>query len=193
MKILKPLRWPEGWKRTPAEERLTDAPASCVNSMDQIADMLRVFSAYDIVATLNVDTNGDPGVSVYFSSNQRPYVVASDSYTSSGENFAAICEVVESLRDLLTCGEDIQDRALQGFTELPPAKAGIEWPLHWSRIIGTLPDWDRLMPETQRRWIEQRYGELVKASGSEQAMRDLRQARVEAFADVGSFVMREKE
>lgn len=196
MKMLKPLRWPEGWNRAKDYETATpvlDAPSVVVKILTEMA-------AKNIVLTANVEFVSDdealvddPGVAVYFSIADRPYVIANDRYIWPSSNVYEIYGILKDLEHLLVFSEAIQDRALQGFTELPPEKAGIAWPLHWMRIMGSLPDWNRMMPETQRRWIDQRYAEMLLTVTSEQAFRDLRQARVEAFADVGAYVMGEKE
>lgn len=195
MKMLKPLRWPEGWNRMEVRRR----GVLYSGAAQKVEDELHDIGATKVTLTANIDLTDketpcdDPGAAAYFSINDRPYVIASDRFHMVSANFDDIQHTLSDLNDLIVGGEAIQDRALQGFTELPPEKAGITWPLHWMRIMGSLPDWNRMMPETQRRWIDQRYAELMLQPMSEQAFRDLRQARVEAFADVGAFVMGDKE
>lgn len=197
MKMLKPLRWPEGWNRT--QNRLVAVEHRRGDKIQEIVELMAAFTATNVICTANVDVTDhatgtdEPGVALYFNLAGRPYVIASDRYTKTPANFHDIHGILSDIERLLVFGETIQDRALQGFTELPPEKAGIAWPLHWMRLMGTLPDWNRMMPETQRRWIDQRYAELMLQPMSEQAFRDLRQARVEAFADVGAYVIGEKE
>lgn len=134
-----PLSWPEDWKRTHpnARERplyrVTDGVA-----LSELKDELRKLGASNIVISSNiaVKANGemyanqaasveDPGVAVYYSTDQFKYrVIACDKWLRVYHNAYAIAKAISCLRGLERAGaSQILDRVFTAFGALPAAEA----------------------------------------------------------------------
>jgi len=137
------LEWPDAWPRTP--ERL--------RKRGRFKDPTIAWAYDDVLRELNLlnatrrrvsvdcpprrDGQGiiasgpaprDPGVALYFMLRGKPHVMACDTYKSCADNLRALSLTIASLRAIERHGASgILDRAMAGFTALPPgAGAGAD-------------------------------------------------------------------
>jgi hypothetical protein len=129
-----PLKWPEGWDRTPGIGRRS-SPYRCTldRAVKDLLEDLRRWKARDITISSNIRTGlgvsmtegmvKDPGVAVYWTHRDgAPRVMACDCWHRLRDNVRSIGLAVEYLRGLERCGASaILDRALKGFAALPEA------------------------------------------------------------------------
>lgn len=201
-----PLKWPEGWGRTPAHKRRPNN--SFKTTFDKahrnlLAELKRLGAAGVVVSSwLPLRNDGkpradaarqklaDPGVAVYFQLRGRPMVMARDSFTNVHDNLHSIGHAIAHLRGLERHGgAAMMERAFGGFLALPAPGDHTE---HWTTILGEPGNWRELSPETQRLWIDGRFRALAvechpdQPGGSETAFKRLGEARQAALANVGS-------
>lgn len=127
-----PLKWPEGWKRTPGGMRKS-SPYRCSLEgavKELLADLGRM-RAKDVTISSNVRSGlgvritegqvSDPGVAVYWTDkNGHPRVMACDHWFRLRDNVRAIGLAIAAFRQLERCGASgLLDRALDGFKALP--------------------------------------------------------------------------
>jgi hypothetical protein len=129
-----PLRWPDGWKRTPKHrQKKSRWSKSFADVRDDLIQELKRFGAiYPVLSTnLSVRRDGlpyanqaepsDSGAAIYFSRNGKSYVFACDEWVTVRENVAALCAAVKSLRAFEKSGvSHMMERALNAFEALPP-------------------------------------------------------------------------
>jgi hypothetical protein len=160
-----PLQWPDGWKRTPADERRrsnfgyrSTGQVSFSGARQHLLDELARLGAANVVITSDLPTrhdglpyaNGraeDPGIAVWFafpntvSGRVEERVFACDKWRSHAENMQAIAKSIEAMRGLDRWGAgDVVARAFAGFNALP-AGDGTE--------VGAAPP-----PPRKRSWRE---------------------------------------
>jgi hypothetical protein len=192
-----PLRWPEGWPRTPYGHKksgdefkrqaspgsLAKAMPSFSKSRDRLLDELRLLKASSVVISTNhkPDRYGipveakrrpdDDGVAVYFVLNKRPMVMACDRFTTAAANMTSLALAFDAMRQLgRHGGGTMMNRAFDGFVAI--AAPGKTW-------------WDVLecRPDATREVIEAQYRRLARdrhpdsQSGSHDAMTALNEAR----------------
>jgi hypothetical protein len=136
-----PLYWPEGWKRTPANERQARNAfqVSRAQARDHLLRQLDLLWASSVIISTNVPVkaNGsfyadtrepdDPGVAVYFKYQGKSMCFACDRYVSVRSNTRAIGLTIEAIRTIERHGaSDMMERAFRGFAALPE-KATEPW------------------------------------------------------------------
>jgi hypothetical protein len=134
-----PLRWPDGWPRTPAHARKSDSLFEGKNFTpgrvrDLLLDELRLLKATNVIISSNVPLRpdglpyaqsgrlDDPGIAVYFKYKNIPYVYFEDepgafnttamsrTRLSAAVQLGLHFEVAGSHREWGSCREECQDR-----------------------------------------------------------------------------------
>lgn len=149
MTAMFPLRWPDGWKRTPDVKRKDSnrfevGPEKAVK---ELYNTLVRLGAKSIVVSshLQVGVRGglmlgnargrlpDPGAAVYFWRSEREFVLAQDAFDTVLGNLRSIGIALEALRTLERHGgAHLAERAFGGFAALPPP----EKPFNWREELG---------------------------------------------------------
>ena len=145
-----PLRWPEGWKRTPSYQRKTATfsrqgkALTVFDGVQRVLDELQRLGVHqdDVIVSTNLQTRldglprsnqgrpGDPGVCVYWKPAKHPMrCMAVDRYDEVQDNLAAVAATLEAMRSIERHGgAAILDRAFTGFAALPaPAGGKRDW------------------------------------------------------------------
>jgi hypothetical protein len=142
-----PLRWPDGWKRTPRPKRdrghkfkiggYNGNLPTFAGGRERLMEELRMLGAHGVVISSDVRLRQDgsvhaqgrpdrfdmenPGVAVYFVLNNRPTVMAQDAFDSPGCNIRSLTLAVEAMRALgRHGGGTMMSKAFDGFAALPP-------------------------------------------------------------------------
>jgi len=133
-----PLKWPEGWPRTPPSKRagpyrfqnLTPLRGynTLVEELTRLgATNLVVSSNAPVRATGSVDVDrlsrrlDDPGVAVYFTYNGRQMVMAQDAYAAPYVNCRSLALAIDAMRAIERHGGGhMMQRSFDGFAALPP-------------------------------------------------------------------------
>lgn len=160
-----PLSWPDGWKRTPSDERKRArfAAGQFVRSRDGILHELRLMRAVHptITSNLPLKSNGlpyatgrseDPGVAVWWidakiGTRGTERVIACDVYRDIADNLHAIQLTLAAMRGIGRWGANqVVERAFAGFAALPPGSGEasdatpivVEKP--WHEVLGMDPE-----------------------------------------------------
>lgn len=180
-----PLHWPDGWPRTPDQQRKWSLAGGRSGTQpfgrtrDRLLDELRRLGARGAVLSTdrplrrdglpyaNKGAGEDPGVAVYFTLNDRQMVIAQDAYELMEDNIRSLALAIEHMRGLERHGGGhMMERAFAGFEALPAP--GVT---DWRHVLGS--------GITTRAEAETRYRKLARerhpdaAGGSEAAMADL--------------------
>lgn len=191
-----PLQWPAGWQRTPrGKRRRSRYQISFTRARTDAVKEVRLLKADDVVISTNVpiaknglprvshDEPDDPGVAVYWTSENGTRVIACDAWRTVRENLRAVALTVGALRQIERTGaSEILDRAFQGFAALPAAGHS----KRWRDVLGFEPD-ERVAADE----IDDRYRELARKhhpdrGGDHETMARLNTARTEALQEVGA-------
>lgn len=154
-----PLQWPDGFKRTPADQRMrsrfgfkSSGQVSLGFARDTLLSELDRLGAanYVITSDLPVRNDGlpyadgrskDPGIAAWFILDDAERVFACDRWLSHAENMMAIAKSIEAMRGLDRWGmADVVERVIGGFNALPPG--GDESAPHaprrrpWREVLG---------------------------------------------------------
>ncbi len=139
-----PLKWPEGWERTPAAQR-KDSRRFAVTFDRALKDLLHdmgllgaesiVISSYLPLGRRGEILGGtarmpipDPGCAVYFFRADKEYVLAQDAFDTPLGNLRSIGLALEGLRQLERHGgAHLAERAFGGFAALPPPEKPFDW------------------------------------------------------------------
>lgn len=206
-----PLKWPEGWPKTAAENRdvghhFRSGPARSLPTFDSgrkdVLEELRKMGIKTCVISSSIDVRQDgvprphidpnrhtirePGVAIYFSRKGRPVVIAQDAYTTPGVNLRSLALALDAMRTLERHGGGtLAGKAFDGFTALPPP-AGMKPKRPWWEVLRYPADEEEreLLSVAE---IEARFRTLAKklhpdAGGSDDVMAELNAARAEAIA-----------
>jgi hypothetical protein len=178
-----PLRWPEGWPRTPSSNRDWNSRlrrATFDAARRSLYDELQRLDARSVVLSTNIPLRldgqpyatmrpdgGDPGCAVYFSLRGKQMVMARDSYTNIEQNMRSLALAVEHLRGLERHGGAyMMERAFAGFAQLPPPDGQTqEQTVDWREELGPFPA--DLPPEDQLLLAEGRYRARAKNAHSD--------------------------
>jgi hypothetical protein len=133
-----PLRWPDGWPRTAANQRESDRrfgggrKLAMGRAVNQLANELRLLGAINIIVSSNIPTKSDglpyaydrriddPGVAVFFSFKKKHLVMARDGFTSVAGNIRSLTLAIEGLRQLERHGgSHMLEKAFTGFVAKP--------------------------------------------------------------------------
>lgn len=182
-----PLRWPDGWRRTPEGKRergrqfmrggWNGSLPSFAYGRDCVLEELRKLGARNVVISTSVDVkeNGvprygvdadkrgarDPGAAIYFTLKGRQMIMAQDAYDSIGVNLRSLTLALDALRALERHGGGaMMDRAFDGFAALPPP-AGSKPRRPWWQVL-RFPDKveDRVLISVKE--VTARYQTLAK-------------------------------
>lgn len=143
-----PLRWPDGWPRTPESSRTRGShfrrggwngslPTFAMGRSDVMTELQRMGGVTNVTISSNVPvrvdgvpqgnfdpnktTMKDPGVAVYFMRKGRPYAMAQDAYDTTGVNLRSLALAIEAMRAIERHGGGtMAGRAFDGFAALPP-------------------------------------------------------------------------
>lgn len=133
-----PLQWPDGWRRTPVDERKPSRFFyGFTDSLSSVLDEFRKIGAENVVVTSDLPTRrdgrpyasgraetGDSGIAVWFVLQGQERVWACDRWRTHADNLRAIALSVEAIRGLDRWGAgDVIARAFHGFNALPPGDA----------------------------------------------------------------------
>ena len=194
-----PLQWPDGWLRTPSEERqerryrpgraYSDRRSFWTFAEARVA----LFEEFDLIGARNVvvssnyelrrdgrpraggRTPEDGGVAVYFSLGGRPSVLACDRHNWAAENVRAIAMTVKALNLVGKHGGGvILERSMRGFAGRP-GDGG------WWSIL-------QVEETASREEIEAAFRELARAhhpdlGGTQERMAELNAAREQALRE----------
>lgn len=131
-----PLQWPDGWKRTSADERRVSrfrhgSRISFARARTDLFDELRRLGAANVVLTSDLPLRrdglpyatgrcDDPAIAVWFVLSGHERVFACDRWQTPAENIRSITLSVAAMRALGRYGmRDIVSRAFSGFKALP--------------------------------------------------------------------------
>lgn len=191
-----PLKWPEGWPRTPNYQRQRAGAkfghADFTTSVVRLERELHLLKATNRVLSTNLKLRmdgrpyaeesllQDPGVAIYFQLRGRAMSMARDTYDRVRDNIRSLALAVEYMRGLERHGGSYMlERAFSGFGALPPpAGSGNEPALNWREELGPIPedmeDWEVLA------LIEARYRKKAKTVHSDQGGDDAAMIRLNA-------------
>jgi hypothetical protein len=185
-----PLRWPEGWARTPKPRRAPFQVSHYMALTELLAEIKLLRGDYIVISSnmpvrrdglphVNARQPADTGVAVYFRLKDRQIAIACDKWNSVGDNIRAIGLSVAAMRGLDRWGASgILDRVFDGFVALPPK------PSCWS-ILG-------IKPGATEKEILAAYRSRAMAGahpdhgGSTEAMQELNAARDAALKEIGA-------
>lgn len=136
-----PLHWPEGWPRTPAHKRRKSAyTVSETSAREDLLHSLRLMGGSKVILSTNVELRldglpyanrrapVDPGVAVYWTRNAVEESMAIDIHPTVRENYRAIGQAIDALRQLDRCGApEVLKRAFTGFAALPEKASESSW------------------------------------------------------------------
>lgn len=207
-----PLKWPEGWPKTPADERevgqnFRSGESRTLPTFDSgrkdVIEELRKLGITTCVISSNVDVRQDgrprthvdpnrairdPGVAIYFSRKGRPVVIAQDAYATPGVNLRSLALALHAMRTLERHGGGtMAGKAFDGFTALPPP-AGMKPKRPWWQVL-RFPEDEEQRDLLSVAEIEARFRTLAKklhpdAGGTDDVMAELNAARAEAIASL---------
>ena len=145
-----PLKWPDGWPRTPSHKRQDskyrfkrtrafssqNAFWTFAEARDSLIDELRKLGATGVVISSDYALRrdglplasqrrpDDTGIAVYFMLDGRQMVMAQDTHARAEENLRSLALAVEAMRQLERHGGgQMMQRAFDGFTALPSPDA----------------------------------------------------------------------
>jgi hypothetical protein len=129
----------------------------------------------------------DPGVAVYWISENGPRVMAIDLYKKVADNIAAVARTLEYMRGIERHGgKHIQERAFTGFTALPPPESC--WKiLGMDRIIVDRMRTKERFPGEVKQLVVDFFKQRVREThGTGADMDRLVKARDEALKEIGA-------
>lgn len=156
-----PLAWPDGWPRTPTDERSPGTqfkhgsrlygeqvrPISLEAACRKLFGELGRMEVSGVVLSSNVPLRSDgmpradaaryrmddPGVALYFTFRGRSLAMASDRYDNPAANVRSLGLAIEAMRQLDRHGGGAMvERAFSGFAALPP-------PVSYWKVLGVPP------------------------------------------------------
>lgn len=192
-----PLQWPQGWPRTPDNQRQPSrfAPHGLTDEARYVEWELERLGATHFVVSTNVELRRDglpyssrrqpedPGVAVYFLLDGRQQCIPCDRWRKVEENTRAIWKSIEALRGLERWGaKSFVDAAFRGFEALPPpgsvVNGGPPANRAWWEVLEVAPDASQEIADAAYRTKARKAH--PDAGGSAEAMAELNQAIKEA-------------
>jgi hypothetical protein len=192
-----PLRWPDGWPRTPSYKRESDnrfggsGRITVGRARDLLIGQLRLLPATEIVVSSNVPVKADgllyadnkrledPGIAVYFKFKKKSLVMARDAFTSVAGNLRTLGLAVEHLRGLERHGGSFMfETAFTSFLAIAPPN----WKKPWREVFGIKPDWQGDITALYREKARERHPDH---GGSDVLMAELNVAYGEARRELG--------
>jgi hypothetical protein len=186
-----PLQWPEGWSRTPADQRKNSAykvtPGKALR--DLLTSVIKLGGVLPIVSSnlpvrrdgfpyTNVAQPTDPGVAVYWVRGGRQEVMACDRWNRSWENMRAIYHGIEGLRAMERAGAtQIMERAFQAFA-LPSGKKT------WRQVLDIEPNYTpsaEMLKKSARALMAKYHPD--RTDGDEEKFKEVQRALAEALLE----------
>lgn len=138
-----PLKWPDGWPRTPPVQRQPwprDGSLTVSGALRELQDELRRLGATNVVlssnCTLGVDRPPDPGVVAYAMYEKQQIAIPCDRWQTVQGNLRAIAKTIEAMRGMERWGAKHMIRAMfQGFTAIRGPG-----PKPWREVLGIRPE-----------------------------------------------------
>lgn len=202
-----PLKWPDGWPRTPAEKREAgnQFKASGEKTRRELFSHLRQMKATYITVSSNIAVRGDgtpyadaarriirdPGVAVYFTRKGRQISMARDAFHNVEANLRSICLALEAMRALERHGGDyMTGKAFEGFAALPPPE-GFKARRPWFEVMRFPKDPEERefisVAEVEARWkalAKKLHPDSDGAEASDEAMAELNVAKQDAIEEI---------
>lgn len=145
-----PLRWPEGWPRTPSAKRqrarfgtrlrsgylesltIAEATRRLIEQIYLLGARSMVISSDMPVRRDGLPLSGrrapdDPAVAIYFMLQGRPHCLPCDRWDRLADNIAAVAAHIDAVRAQERYGVGDIARAFAGFVALPPASQQRPW------------------------------------------------------------------
>lgn len=162
-----PLRWPDGWPRTPDHKREDGRsrfrkgdwrggyknPGTAERARELIEELARM-GARSVVVSSNVRLRqdglpysnqrmpDDPGVAVYFVRDGKTMAMARDAFHRVEDNLRSLTLAVQGLRQMERHGGSAMTaRAFDGFAALPPPP-DVEARRNWRSVLNVGPEAD---------------------------------------------------
>jgi len=192
-----PLKWPDGWPRTPSHRRENDTRfggrggITVGRARDRLLDELRLLGATDIVVSSNVPIRSDgllyadnkrlenPGIAVYFKFKNKPLVMARDAFVSVAGNLRTLGLAIAGPRQLERHGGSFMfEKAFTSFLAIAPP----DWKKPWREVFGVKPDWTGNINELYRATARYRHPDR---GGNDTLMAELNVAYEEARRELG--------
>jgi hypothetical protein len=158
-----PLRWPDGWPKTPAADRTRGhqfkqaggeygkTPVTFSRARRLLLEELERLGAESAVISSSIDVRVDgvprsgvnpdrldfkePGVALYFMLKGRAMVMAQDAFDNPAANLRSLGLAIEAMRSLERHGGGtMMNRAFDGFAALPPP-AGVKPKRPWWQVL----------------------------------------------------------
>lgn len=198
-----PLAWPDGWPRTPGQQRADGRfqfkrvagdgqrrPWTFALARDALTEELRKMAASGVVVSTNfvLGRNGQPredrrrpadeGVAIYFTRRGQQFAMACDRYTRAEENMRSLALALDAMRQLDRHGGGVMmEKAFAGFVALPAP------PSCWE-VLG-------LAETATQHQVQSAFRSLARrahpdAGGSTADMATLNSARDEALRRIGA-------
>ena len=144
-----PLSWPQGFKRTPSNRRLSapfgkadrnngyKRPLTTADGLSRLIEQLNLMAAINYVISTNVELRNDglprsgrrdpddPGVAVYFQFCGKAHCLPCDKWDTVADNLAAVAKHIDALRGMDRWGVGDLEMAFAGFKTLPPPGGGV--------------------------------------------------------------------
>jgi hypothetical protein len=198
-----PLSWPDGWKRTPWNQRKRATFTRYGDRLTIQAGLQRVLQQLemmsirrdDIIISTNVPTRldglprsdqrkpDDPGVAAYWrkSQNAPMQCMAIDIYDEVADNLGAVAASLSALRAIERHGgAQVQERSFRGFAALPERTGNRPW----REVLDVAGNVTQESLEGQyRRLARVRHPDF---GGSDEGMAELNVARAEALREIGA-------
>jgi hypothetical protein len=197
-----PLTWPQGWPRTPRQEReigqfdgtMDRIRLELIREIDRLV-LGKRSTAFTIRNSMVISTNlplrkdgepradarapDDPGAAVYFVRNETRLCFACDRYDAVWKNLRAIQRTIEAMRGIERWGSSqLLERAFTGFAALPERTGPSCW-----EVLGLNPAAGEA--EILKAWREKARGAHPdREGGSHEAMSALNEAKDIALATV---------
>lgn len=182
-----PLKWPNGWPRTPEERRKNNGPFNTTidKARRHLEGQARMLGGQGLVISSNIPLRldgfprsdvarraiGDPGVAVYFGLRDHQMVMARDLYWNVHDNLRSIGLAIEHMRGLERHGgAHMMERAFGGFTALPPPNAPAAPEVNWRTFFEPVPE--GLSNKEILAVIETRYRDRAREAHADQGGSD---------------------
>ena len=164
--------------------RISDSLARMGISEDSVIVSTNVPVRLDGLPRSGTSEPSDPGAAAYWKQKGKQQCMAIDRYDRVADNLAAIAATLEALRAIERHGGgEILERAFRGFAALP---AAIITARPWRDVLNFKPESNPSMDA-----VEDKFRELAKkkhsdTGGSDEAMRELIQARIDARMELNA-------
>jgi hypothetical protein len=194
-----PLKWAQGWPRTPRHEQESgsqfkqqqhDTGERELPTLDkayrQLCGELRRLGATNVVVSTNYKVGNyglvesrvrDEGIAVYFQHQNKALAMCCDRYDNAPANLRSLALAIEAMRQLERHGGGtMMDRAFNGFLAItgPSSKKP------WREVIGVNADWRGSITDLRALFRTKARQQHPDMGGSDALMAELNAAFAEA-------------